>query len=402
VREKMSEKKEEERLRKALERKWAVTFTVPEATAKPVMRMGAFQRFVMAWEGWEFDGSWNIVPSTSKKRIRGGLRFKLPGLEKIYVYKFRWRDIQLAKEGRDRVTPHEELIDYILLKPDYYALDDIEKAETLPPERIPLTLRVSVMLRVVNPYKALFIAPPNWFENVTKRLESILRDWVAQRKMDDVFKFRREPKTTWQEFKDNPLIQMFEKDWGIKVEENGIDIRDIDLPKEYQEAAALEKKMKMEATAKKTQFEIEAKARAAETVGTVIEMMAKARGKKVKEIQAEIETKPRLRKEFLKLANDLIVRKMGIEGAAYVDIRVEGPPRVGGKTEGQGFLSGLIDKFAEAMIKIEAAKQRMPRGGREERRETKERKEGIPRKTTITKEGIEEAKERFRKATRET
>jgi regulator of protease activity HflC (stomatin/prohibitin superfamily) len=161
----------------------------------------------------------------------------------------------------------------------------------------------------------------------------------------------------------------------------------------------MEKKVaKNIAEAKKIKFEIEAKATAAETVGTVIEMMAKARGKKAKEIQAEIETKPELQKEFLRLANDLIIRKMGIEGAAYVDIRVEGPPRAEGKTEGEGFLSGLIDKFAEAIIKIEAAKQRMPMGklperrlpGKKPREERKEKKRK-PVSEMSDEEVIEEA-----------
>jgi regulator of protease activity HflC (stomatin/prohibitin superfamily) len=173
-------------------------------------------------------------------------------------------------------------------------------------------------------------------------------------------------------------IRKFLEEIGCKYKGFTLDDFDFDTATREKRRERITTEMEKEvaeniAEAKRIKFEIEAKAIAAETIGTLIEMMAKARGKKAKEIQVEIEKKPELQKEFLRLAKDLIVRKMGIEGAAYVDIRVEGPLRVGGKTEGQGFFNRLIDKFAEAMIKIEAAKQRMPKGRRSGERKRDEK-----------------------------
>lgn len=381
---------------------------VEEAQAKAVMRFKGFKKMIMSFEEYRFAKDWEIIPAPKKKRqfskiqsrldrlfksmkekLRlGGLRFVgIRGIDTIYKYHFRWTDYELVA-GELKVSQHDKKdMDYILVKDVIYVLP-LRDIETKPPERIKLSFIFALTIRVVNPRKALFVGPPNWLENVMTKISPVFVGWVNKNTVNSILEIRREgPQRLWNEFKDDPVITKIVKDkWGVEILENGIGILDLTMPPEIAAAAARKRQLEWEAKAKKTQFEIEAKARASETVGTVIEMMAKARGKKVKKIQAEIETKPRLRKEFLRLANDLIVRKMGIEGAAYVDIRVEGPPRAEGKIEGQGFLPGLIDKFAEAMIKIEAAKQRMPRGRKEERRGTKERKDGEDRESKEVKE----------------
>jgi regulator of protease activity HflC (stomatin/prohibitin superfamily) len=316
----MAEKPEEERLRKILERQWKATFTVEESYAKAVMRFGAFQRFEMSWKGYQFDENWNVKKTSdigAGQEITGGLHTKWPGTEKIFVYRFRWKDIQFKKEGKDVTELHEKLIDYIFLKPAYYAFE-VEKAETLAiaektmAERIPVTLHVSVLLRVVNPYKALFRGTPNWFENAATRLASMLRDWVAQKKLDEVLSFRRDPEETWKAFKENAIVKALEKDWGIRVEKNGLDIRDVDLPKEYQEAAALEKKR-----------EFEAQAIATESIGAILESMAKARGIEVEDIQEEIKASDELKKELREKSWDYIIRKMEVDQSALLDIRTQ-------------------------------------------------------------------------------
>jgi len=70
--------------------------------------------------------------------------------------------------------------------------------------------------------------------------------------------------------------------------------------------------------------EKEADRRAIETVGTVIQMMARIRGEGPKEIQEKIKKQPDLEKEFLALSKDLVVRKLGIEGRSYLDVHVQG------------------------------------------------------------------------------
>jgi hypothetical protein len=289
---------------------------VKEGTAKAVVRMGGFRKIIMAWKGFELDEEWNVksVEEVGKKlHLPGGLRFiGIWPLDKIYTYKFRWRGIEII-EAREKVEFREKTIDYILVKPDVY-WTKIEAAETVPPERIPLDIEFLVTAKVINPYKALFRAPPNWLENVLSRLNALFRDWVATKSLDQILQVRKKPDKIWEELGKADLVQKtFREEWGILIEEKGIQIRDVKLPPTYAEAAAREKQM-----------EFMARGIAAETVGAVIEMMARARGKEPKKIKEEINKDPKMREEFLKLAQDLIVRKMGIEGGAYVDIRVIG------------------------------------------------------------------------------
>jgi len=129
-------------------------------------------------------------------------------------------------------------------------------------------------------------------------------------------------------------------------------IAEIKLPKKLEEAMPKVDQQRLEARA----APFEAEQRAAETVGTIIAMMAKARGKKPEDIAAEIEKSDELKNEFLDLSKDLIVREMGIKRGAYLDIRtVSGEP---GKT--------LLDLIA--------AWKRMPGGGKEEREKPKKAK----------------------------
>ena len=374
----MNERVDEKKTRKTLERKWAVTFTVDESHAKAVMRFGAFQRFEISYKDHKFDKDWYVVDApgvgAGQSRI-GGLHAKWPGTEKIFVYRFRWKDIQFVEKSRDIVQLHEKIIDYVFLKPTYYAFE-VEKAETsAAEERIPLTLHVSVLLRVVNPYKTLFQGVPNWYENAATRLASMLRDWVAQKKLNEVLSFRRDPKTTWQEFKDNPIIQSLERDWGIRVEENGIDVRDIDLPKEYEEAAALEKKRKLEAEAEKARVEIESQARAAEVVGTMIQMIHQNTGMPVKKIRKQLRDDPaqffKKYKPILEKNYELLANKIAIEGGAYVKIDVKG-----------------AEGIERALLNIITAWQRTPPG--RSRGKGKEREDG---KSTERKEDEEILKE---------
>jgi regulator of protease activity HflC (stomatin/prohibitin superfamily) len=330
---------------------------VREGTAKVVMRLGKFKKAIMVWEGYILDDKGEVKEGHAFKLLPGGLAFVgFWPIDKVYKYKFRWRDIQLVK-GEEQVTFHEDPIDYIFVRPDVY-WTDIKAAETAPPERIPVDVQFLVTMRVSHPYKALFRAPSNWNENAMSRLNALLRGWVGTKTVDELLTLKEKPEDIWKEFKDTTLIKkIFKDEWGITVEDNGIEIRTIGLPEEYQEAAAAEKKRRFEAAA-----------RAAETVGTVIAMMAEARGKDPSDIQKEIEALPEMRKEFLDLAKDLIVRKLGIEGRSYLDVRVEGA---------EGLERSLLNALA--------VWQRMPMGNTG----------GRPKKPTTTPaEEIEEVEEK--------
>jgi hypothetical protein len=268
-------------------------------------------------------------------------------LDKVYKYKFRWQGIEIV-EGKEKVEFHEKTIDYILVKPDVY-WTQILGAETGPvekPERIPLDIQWLVTMRVVNPYKTLFKAPPNWVENILARLNAHFRDWVATKSLDEILALRKEPAKLLQDLKglNRDLFEkVFEGEWGVLIE--GIQIRDVGLPAPYKEAAARRKQLELEAEARRTQFEIEAKTRAAEIMGTVIEAVVTASGRKREEVEEEFRRNPEEFYRKHKTVIDNAMTKLSMEERAYLRIETPGA-------------TGALGDF----LRLIGAWQRMPRG----------------------------------------
>jgi hypothetical protein len=188
----------------------------------------------------------------------GGLRFYgLWPILDVGIYHLRWWDLQLAEGGRQESVFHEEVIDYVLLKPDVYWVK-VEAAETRPPERIPLNVEFLVTMRVENPYKAIFVAPINWVENTTTRLSALFRSLVASSSLDELLELKGDPQGIWKRLGKEPLLQKtLRREWGILVEKGGIEIRDIGIPPEYQEAAAAQRAEAMKAEGTRRRIEIE-------------------------------------------------------------------------------------------------------------------------------------------------
>jgi hypothetical protein len=370
---------------------------VKEGTAKAVTRLGKFQKIIFQWENHWMDNEWNIWydGEVSKIKEQEGLsaeeaknweenlrdkterkvRGKVFGgwwfygwwpLWRVHKYLNRWRDLKLT--DKEEVTElHEELTDSVLLKPAVY-VTDIKAAETRPPERIPLDLRIVVTLRIRNPYKFLFIAPPTPIEDVLVRISAMVREIVATLTIDEILKLSGKTDELWKLIKEKKLVKETLPAWGFSLAERGVEIKDITPPPEYREALAKIRKL-----------ELEAEARAAETVGTVLRAMAQSRGKKVEDIQMEIENDPKLKKKFLQIANDLLVRKLAIEGKSYVDIRVMGA---------RGMEKAILDALA--------AWKRMPGGTIEKGKPT-----GTGIKREITKEDIERLKKKIEEKLKE-
>ncbi|HDZ54258.1 MAG TPA: hypothetical protein ENI19_01035 [Candidatus Nealsonbacteria bacterium] len=161
---------------------------------------------------------------------------------------------------------------------------------------------------------------------------------------------------------------------GFHPDDLRLAIEEVKLPQELEQALPGPDRARLEAQAAK----FVSQTRATETVGTVIEMMAQSRGKSLQEVQAEIEADPDARKEFLALSKDLIVRRMGLDKNAYLDIRVEG-----------------ADGIEKSLLNLVAAWQRMPGGGKE--KEEKEEKKGRRRVRVPggTREMDEEERRRY-------
>lgn len=349
-------------------------FTIgKEGTAKVVMRLGGVKKVILVWKGYRLDENWNVVSVPSVVLLRllgglGGLRFVgIRWLDKVYSYNFRWRDIQLVA-GEEKAEFHEKVLDHIFVRPDVY-WTDIKGAETKPDERIPLDIQFLVTMRVTNPYKALFKAPSNWNENVMARLNASFTTWVGTKALDEILDIRQDRQKIWDELKKDPLVKMLEDEWGIQIEDKGIEIRVIGMPPEYQEAAGLKRKVELQAEAKRRQFGIEAEARAAEVMGTVIESVVTGGGKPRKEVQEEFQKDPRAFYKKHKVLIDNIMSKLSWEERA--GLRIETPGAV-----------GVLGDF----LRLAAAWQRMPSGKSEqEKRERKmDRVEEV-----IKEEGLE-------------
>lgn len=301
---------------------------VEEGTAKIILKGGKFYSVIMQWKEYEFDAEWNVIKTgRTSGGILGGLRFY--GLWPVYTILskvFRWQDVQLV-QGEEKLLFHEKEIDYVLVKPAIYGTD-LKKAETGSSvasvgnpqgamERIPLDVQFLVTMRVVNPYMVFFNAPPNWNEKLLARLNAVLRGYIGSHSLDEILSKKGNPEDIWNDLNTDhefeKSVKYFKEKWGVQIEENGVDLRDIDMPSEYQEAAAAEKRLGLEAAGA-----------ASQTVGMIIASMAKSRGKSVKEIQEMIDGSDELTAQFMETAKDLLMRKMAIDAGAFADIRVGG------------------------------------------------------------------------------
>jgi regulator of protease activity HflC (stomatin/prohibitin superfamily) len=313
---------------------------VKEGTAKVVLRLGAYRKVLLCWKGYEVDEDGNVI-KTERQPLKlqfGGLRFVgFKRIDTLLVYKFRWKDIQLV-DGREKEQFHEVERDWIIVRPDVYIIT-IENAETKKPERIPVNVKFTYTFRVINVRKATLVAPPNWFENATVRLNAAHRTFVASHSFDELLllkerKVKLEPKEIDREF----IEDVLEKEWGIKTEDIGI--RDLELTPEYQRAAAAKRKAEMEAAG-----------RAQEIIGTVIAAVATARGREISDVQKEFEKNPEAFYRKHRIIVDNTMTKLSLEKDAYLRIETPGA-------------TGALGDF----LKLIGAWQRMPT-----RRETIER-----------------------------
>jgi hypothetical protein len=235
---------------------------VKEGTAIAIERFGGFKKCVMAWKGNKLDEDCNVEKGETFQ-LPGGLRlFGIRGIDKPHKYHFRWYSVEL-RAGEEPKVQFKDVpdMDYILVKPDTY-WSKITNAETK--DGMVVDIEFLDTIRVINPRKALFVAPPNWLENTLSRLNALRTGWVRGKTFDYIRKIRKDPQKLWRELGNDPLIQKtFKEEWGIQIEENGMQIYKINLLPEYQAALARAKQMELETSAK---IPIEEKEREAEKI----------------------------------------------------------------------------------------------------------------------------------------
>jgi len=335
-----------------------VRFTrVDEGTAKALMVFGEFSKMVFRWKNHWMDIEGNIRKAGEKseegsekkeknkswdQKIFGGLIVYFWPFQRIHRYKHRWTDIRL-RQAEMEVEFHEEDLDHVLLKPAVYAFT-LTAVETQPPERVPVDVLVLVTLRIQNPYLFLFVAPPTPIEDILARISAETRALVTGCGLDELLRLKGE--SFWEKMKGAKVIEETLEKWGVKLAEKGIEIREINLPPDYQKAGAAKKVEEMRATG-----------RAEQIMGTVISAVVRASGQSESQVQAEFQKNP---EDFYKKHQctiDNTITKLSMEEGAYV--RIETPGATG---------------FGGDLLRLIAAWKKMPTGSLEER--PAENKEG--------------------------
>jgi len=338
---------------------------VEEGTAKVVMKLGEAHKGLIQYKGFTLEGSdWRVVPG-QEKHLFGGLRWVGPWpFCYIYRYTQRWTSI---RENGEAVS-HEEELDSILLKEKIYHIK-LEGAEDK--DGIPIDVDILLTGRVVKVYKALF-GPHNYLEQVINRTRPLFREYVRNYTfMDLSAQKQRAGGDLWKKLDDERMVNKFddkgnvqdlgefERDYGFRVKDGGIEMKNITPPKEYQEAQT-----------QKYLAQTEAERIAGETIGAVINMMAASRGISSQEMQKKINKSTMLQKELREYCKDTLHKKMAIDGNAYVKIDTSG---AGGTEKTLLDLEAVWLKLSE-ILKRERVKTEAGGGNKE-----KEKKEEEPK-----------------------
>ncbi|MGB9743183.1 MAG: hypothetical protein ACPLW9_00470 [Minisyncoccales bacterium] len=327
--------------------------TVQEGQAKAILKLGKFSRIIFSWEEHFMDTHcyiWKnedvkekknekIEPGGKKRmwgRIWGGLYFYgFWPIHKIHTYHHRWFDARFDAKGKMIMSLRDETLDFVLLRPVVYSLL-VERAETKPPERFAVTIKVLVTMRIINPYLFLFVAPPTAIEDILGRLAALIRGWISDLTIDELLSLKGRANKIWYGWqlkkegldgkewgfeeeekvgglKDEKLIKETLLKWGLEVAEQGIDFYEINVEEQYQEVMA-----------KRREEELKAEARAQETMGSLIKMMSLVEGVDEADFRKKLQENPEKQKELQDKAYELLVRKLGWEKGGLYEILTKG------------------------------------------------------------------------------
>lgn len=336
---------------------------IEEGTAQVIMELGRAVKGLIQYKDSTIKGlDWDVAFG-KETHLFGGLRWV--GLWPIrYKYRYvqRWTSV---RENGDAV-PHEEELDSILLKEKIYLLR-LEGAEDK--DGIPINVDLLITGKVVKIYKALF-GPHNYLEQIQNRTRPLFREHIRKYSfMELSAQKQRAGGELWKKLDDEGMVNIFdsngdiqtigefERDYGFRIKNGGIEMTNITPPPEYQKAQT-----------QKRLAETEAERIAGETMGAVINMMAASRGITQEEIQKQINNSNAFQKEFRGYCVDILHKKMAIDGGSYVKIDVSGA----GGTE-------------KTLMDLAAAWLRMPQGNKNQGAQKKNKKKELSSQETMAR-----------------
>lgn len=222
---------------------------VPEGRAKIVVRADAFEKTLIQWKGHalavhksEIVDTGDVIETEEQieaegwlkklliwlKKLFGGLRYYgfWPILD-IYIYDFAWTNV--AQNG-EIVQNEKKGLDYVLLKDDVY-FATVKRAEDKG--QLPSDIHLLLTLRVINPYKAVFVVQ-TWLEAVINTTEAETRDvwttdsyarWISSKK-----NLAERIEKALEGFRDEECS----KRYGVEI--RAIKVRNIDPEERFREA----------------------------------------------------------------------------------------------------------------------------------------------------------------------
>ncbi len=206
---------------------------IDEGTAKAIMGAGdsGFQRLIYQFKDFTLNKEWDVEPKTSADDEKGFLHkainlfglsgikiLGLPGMHSLHNYTFRWNSLKQSPDdktidaGGIYYTPHEKKINYILLQSDvYYAR--VEQAEDR--SMVPLDLDITIEVKIVNPYKAMF-ARQEWLEMTWSVVLPSLRRFTSTQKWEDLSRRTKEKEAEYITSVHEPF-ELLKKEVGVEI-----------------------------------------------------------------------------------------------------------------------------------------------------------------------------------------
>jgi len=292
---------------------------VKEGTGKIVNKMGAYHKILIQWENRtiskkvakDLNNKITIdvddVVSGEEHHILGGIRYKgPPPFYTLDSHSFSWTSVK--PDGTFEVHDKESH-DYFLFKDDVYGCKIIGAEDK---NKIPLDINLIITAAIVNAIKARFNVQ-NWYETMMSRIYPYVRDCITKHTFDELIKTDiRIDKIIWDRLIEEGIIAEFYDRYGVKIRK--IEVRNFDPQREYREL-----------TLREYDAEKDAGARTQKTTGALMRMIAQVTGKRIEDIQKEIELDSSAKEKFINMCSDLLARQMAIDGKSFFDIRYGGP-----------------------------------------------------------------------------
>jgi len=234
---------------------------VKEGEAKIVVAGQSYVKTILSLSGYIVARDGTIVTGTPWwkspfERWFGTYWVGIPPFRKIFSYQLRWTTYQpkVAGGGKEPVVRRETLRSTFVKDKVYYGkADNVETDEGLP-----LEVEFLVTLRVVNPYKAIFLIS-NWVETVIDRTTQQARVYIGTKTYQQLLQEETfEPSKGFSGYMATALEQVILDAYGVRFV--SCDILSIDPPVSYRETTTRLYTAQRNAEAIVTQAEAEATA----------------------------------------------------------------------------------------------------------------------------------------------